>query len=306
MYILTEIPRRARALRSRCRLNRLRRRSFRALSGSFGLTFENSVILRRFLRVFAPAEGRPSSVSRLPGSILESEKRRFSWFFVAWARSVLISCEVYETLHWLTKIEVRASHNRTKKRRKIDTDAVRAYARVRKGLWDASGRRLGRPGLPTWRPRRPTWQPRRPTWRPRRPKLAFGGRFFVVRPRTRSDAERPRAPRGCRNRFFGDFLTFLVDFSSICASIFVRFCYRLSELVRAILTRFSLGFRLSASRFSDASQVPARPDRFGSHLRFHTLQSHPPPSIHIFNRFRKRVRPTEVRTAGGLLPPRPL
>ena len=124
-------------------------RFFRALTRSFGLTFKISEALCVFLPDFALAQGRPSSVSRLPGSILESEKRRFSWFFVAWARSVLISCEVYETLHWLTKIEVRASHNRTKKRRKIDTDAVRAYARVRKGLWDASGRRLGCPGLPT-------------------------------------------------------------------------------------------------------------------------------------------------------------
>ena len=30
------------------------------------------------------------------------------------ARSVLTSCEVYETLHWLTKIEVRAFHDRNK------------------------------------------------------------------------------------------------------------------------------------------------------------------------------------------------
>ena len=91
-----------------------RRRSFRALTGSFGLTFKISAALHVFLRIFALAQGRPSSVSRLPGSILESEKRRFSWFFATRARSVLTSCEVYETLHWLTKIEVRAFHDRNK------------------------------------------------------------------------------------------------------------------------------------------------------------------------------------------------
>ena len=95
--------------------NRSPRVSFLALSCSFGPTFKISMILRRFLRGFALAGGRPSSISRLPGLILEAENPRFSCCFAACARSVRTSSEVYKTLHWLTKIEVRAFHDRTKK-----------------------------------------------------------------------------------------------------------------------------------------------------------------------------------------------
>ena len=63
---------------------------------------------------FFARQGPPELDFEAPGLDFEVEKRRFPWFFVTRARSVLASCEVYETLHWLTKIEVRAFHDRNK------------------------------------------------------------------------------------------------------------------------------------------------------------------------------------------------
>ena len=101
------------------------------------------------------------------------------------------------------------------KRLKIDPNAVRANARVRKGVGDGSERSLERPGPSTWRPRRPTWRPRRPTWRPRWANLPSGGRPERVFARPQRDRERPRVPRDGQNQFFVDFRAFSVDFSSI-------------------------------------------------------------------------------------------
>ena len=75
--------------------NRSPRVSFLALSRLVGPIFKISMILRRFLRGFALAGGRPSSISRLPGSILEAEKplifvlfRRLRTFGANFVRSV--------------------------------------------------------------------------------------------------------------------------------------------------------------------------------------------------------------------------
>ena len=173
------------------------------------------MILQRFLRGFVLAGSRPSLISRLPGLIFEAENPRFSCCFVACARSVRTSSEVYKTLHWLTKIEVRAFHRRIKKRRKIETNAVRDSARVRRGLWAGPGRRLERLRLPTWRPRWPTWRPKRPAWLPERLQLASGDRPKSVPARSRSDPERPGAPKSGQNLFFVDFFVFWSVFSLI-------------------------------------------------------------------------------------------
>ena len=146
-----------RRFRRRCRLNRPNMRSYFA-SARLRKPFGRSCFKKFGLTsLFAPAKGRPSEISRRLGCSWDRfrgrEKRGFSCCFVAHTRSVLTSCEMYEKLHWLTKIEVQACHDRIKNRRNIDTNAVRAYARVRRGLLDGSERRLDHLGLPTWRPR---------------------------------------------------------------------------------------------------------------------------------------------------------
>ena len=55
-------------------------RSFRALTCSFGPIFKNSEALRVFSRDFSLAKGRPSSISRLPGSILRPKNVDFRGF----------------------------------------------------------------------------------------------------------------------------------------------------------------------------------------------------------------------------------
>ena len=153
------------------------------------------------------------------------------------ARSVLTSCEVYETLHWLTKIEVRAFHDRNKN----DEKSIRTPFELAHAFEDGFRARLTSPGLPTWRPRRPTWRPRRPTWRPRRPNLPSGGRPKRVSARPWRDPERPGAPGDGRNQFFVHFPSFWVDFSSIFLtprSKFGRFWLRFFfRICRAIFTR---------------------------------------------------------------------
>ena len=118
-------------------------------------------------------------------------------------------------------------------------NAVRAYARVRRGLRDGSECRLERPGLPTWRPR---W----PTWRPRRSNLAPGDRPKRVPARLRSDLERPGAPKNDRNQFFVDFWPFFIDFSSIfrsvLASIFSEFSVRSSHVFLWVFVCLRPGF----------------------------------------------------------------
>ena len=173
------------------------------------------------------------------------------------------------------KIEVRAFHGRSKN----DEKTIRTPFELAHAFEDGFERRLASPGLPTWRPRRPTWQPRRPTWQPRRPNLAPGDCPKRLIARLRSDPERPGAPKGGRNRFFGDLQTFLINFSSIflrsendfrsvLASIFSKFFVRSSRVFLWVFACLRPGFPMLPG-------FQWHPDRFGSHLRFHTLQSHP-------------------------------
>ena len=76
-----------RKLRGRCDCYRSNMRFFPALTGWFGLTFKNSEILRVFLRDFLLAKSRPTSVWRVPGTIL----RRF-WRSKSLIFALLASC----------------------------------------------------------------------------------------------------------------------------------------------------------------------------------------------------------------------
>ena len=96
---------------------------------------------------------RSARAPRWPtGAILGPKMVPRRHFFGACWRSVRTSSEVNKTLHWLTKIEVRPSFDRTKKRRNFDVVAVRTRFGVPNALglrpsvvWMASG---GSPDAP--------------------------------------------------------------------------------------------------------------------------------------------------------------
>ena len=69
-----------RGTRGRVAYFRCNMRSFRALTCSFDPTFKNSEVLRRSSRDFSLAKGRPSSISRLPESILRPKNVDFRGF----------------------------------------------------------------------------------------------------------------------------------------------------------------------------------------------------------------------------------
>ena len=116
-------------------------------------------------------------------------------FFAACWRSVRTSSEVNNTLHWLTKIEVRLSFDRTKKRRNFDAEAVRTRFCLPNALRPRPGVvRMACGGSPD-APQGDLGPTRRLTWQPRWPNLAYRSRPECVPARPRSDAERPRSPR---------------------------------------------------------------------------------------------------------------
>ena len=175
---------------------RTSRATFLVLSRAFGPTFKNSRRLRRFRRGFALAGGRPSSISRLPGLIFEAENPRFSCCFAACARSVRTSSEVYKTLHWLTKIEVRAFHQRIKndeKSRRTLFETAHAFAegsgRAPGAVWSVLGCQLGAHGGQHGGPNGQLGSPSASIWPPETVPRAFRRDPGA----TRNDPERPKA-----------------------------------------------------------------------------------------------------------------
>ena len=136
-------------------------------------------------------------------------------FFAACWRSVLSSSEVNKTLHWLTKIEVRPSFDRSKKRRNFDPEAVRTRFCLPNALGPHAGVVwMARGGSPDG-PRGdlgPTWA------RPGRPRALLGrprrvpDRSWTPSP---ASAERPRAPRSAQRSNFRVFSSFWDRFWSI-------------------------------------------------------------------------------------------
>ena len=144
-------------------------------------------------------------------------------FFAACWRSVRSASEVNKTLHWLTKIEVRPSFDRTKKRRNFDAEAVRTGF----GVPNARGSgsvvvRMARGGSPD-----APCNVLKPSWgRPGRPESALGpsrAHPGPLRSALMASAARPRAPQGGRRWNFRAFSALWDRFSLLRTSFSTSF-----------------------------------------------------------------------------------
>ena len=172
---------------------------------------------RRFWRS-ARSPGRP------PGAILGPKMVPRRHFFGACWRLVRTSSEVNKTLHWLTKIEVRPSFDRTKKRRNFDAEAVRTRFCLPNALRPRPGVvRMARGGSPD-APQGdlgPTWS------RLGRPKNALGpsetrpGALLDASPGVRgASSSAPERPTTEFSRFFVVLGPIFIDPNGV----FERFC----------------------------------------------------------------------------------